>query len=201
VIDLFEGRKLSKSVKEDISAQVGQYLVEQTSISISEKKSPIKGEAWKKALSPEYAKLKLREVGNKESNLEFTGTMLDELTFEPTKEGVKIGVIGDRAPAADGHNNLSGKSSLPQRRFLPAEGQEYKGPIMKEVERIVADALASNSNVSARTFKGITPKKELYAKLNSIVGGGLSGPEIRLAVYRNDDLLDALKESGALDYL
>lgn len=201
IIDLFEGRKLPASVKQDIQDQVGQFLVEQTMISVSEEKSPVKGEGWKKTLSKEYAKIKQKEVGNKLANMEFTGETLGELTFEPTKEGIKIGVIGERAPAADGHNNLSGKSSLPRRRYIPDEGQEYKGPITKEIDRIIADSIASSPLLKNSLFKDVKTKKSLYASLRNLLGDNLSNSELSLAVYRNEDLLDSLKELGLLDLL
>lgn len=191
-IDLFEGRKLPLAVRQRVSDEVGNFLVEQTLISMDQKKSPVQGEGSFKPLSPLYKKKKQNDVGNTDANLEFDGLMKDQLDFKPTKSGVRIGVYGERAPAADGHNNLSGDSSLPTRRFLPKEGQQYKENIQREVERIIADAIADETTFKKSEFRNIETKKELYEKLAQTFGG--TKAEIALAVFRNADLVDLLTE-------
>lgn len=199
-IDLFEGRRLKKAVKARIQEEVGQYLVEQTLINMTEKKSPVQGVGSFKALSKTYKKRKLEEVGSGEANLEFDGIMKDETDFEPTERGLAIGVFGERAGAADGHNNLSGKSQLPTRQFLPDVGQAYKKPIAKEVDRIIADILAEETTFKKSDFREITTKKELYTKLTEIFGEATRN-ELQLAVFRNEDLVDILKELNLLELL
>lgn len=191
-IDLFEGRKLPLAVRQRVSDEVGNFLVEQTLISMDQKKSPVQGEGSFKPLSPLYKKKKQNDVGSTDANLEFDGLMKDQLDFKPTKSGVRIGVYGERAPAADGHNNLSGDSSLPTRRFLPKEGQQYKENIQREVERIIADAIADETTFKKSEFRNIETKKELYEKLAQTFGG--TKAEIALAVFRNADLVDLLTE-------
>lgn len=199
-IDLFEGRKLTKAAKTRIQDEVGNYLVEQTLINMNEKKSPVQGAPGFKALSKDYKKRKLEEVGSGEANLEFDGLMKDETDFEPTERGIAIGVFGERAGAADGHNNLSGKSNLPLRQFLPDVGQKYKAPIAKEVERIVADIVAEESSFKKKDFAGITTKKELYEKLSELFGLSTRS-ELQLAVFRSEELTDLLNELDLLRLL
>lgn len=199
-IDLFEGRPLKKAVKARIQEEVGQYLVEQTLITMAEKKSPVQGVGNFPSLSKNYKKRKLEEVGSGEANLEFDGIMKDETDFEPTDTGIAIGVFGERAGAADGHNNLSGKSQLPLRQFLPDVGQTYKKPIQKEVERIIADIVAEEATYKKSDFKDITTKKELYAKLTDIFGP-MTRNELQLAVFRNEELYDMLNELDLLGLL
>lgn len=187
-IDLFEGRKLPEAVKRRIQEDVGNYLVEQSLVSMDRRKSPVQGEGTFKALSPKYKKKKLEEVGSSEPNLEFDGVMKDELDFRPSKIGITLGVFGERAPAADGHNNLSGKSQLPTRKFLPDVGQNYKQQYQREVQRIVADAIAEEITWKPSQFKDIVTRAELYAALIDIFGP-LSRQELKLALYRNEDLL------------
>ena len=192
-LDLFEGRTLKRAAKKRIQEEVGQYLVEQTLIAMNEKKTPVQGGSFASTLtSDSYKKLKKAEVGSTEANLEFTGTMKDELDFEATENGIAIGVFGDRAGAADGHNNLSGKSSLPKRQFLPDEGQNYKKNIQQEVQRIIADIVAEETSFDETDFEGITTKKELYDKLKEIFGP-MSRAELAVAVFRNEDLTNILK--------
>ena len=199
-LDIFEGRELKPALKKKIADEVGQYLVEQTLVSMNEQKSPVRGEGSFKPLSPEYKKRKKLEVGSTSPNLEFDGILKDELNYEVTRNGVAIGVFGERAPAADGHNNLSGKSALPTRRFLPDEGQVYKGTIEKEVKRIVADMIAEELSFSKKDFEGIETKAALYNKLKSIFGD-LPRGELQLAVYRNEDLTVIFKKLNLMDLL
>ena len=199
-IDLFEGKKLPPRVRARISDEVGNFLVEQTLIAIEQEKSPVSGEGKFKALSKDYAKLKKREVGNSRPNLEVDGNMKDEIDFKPTKTGVTLGVFGDRAPAADGHNNLSGKSSLPTRRFLPDQGQNYKKDIKLEVERIKADIIAEETTFKKSVFNNVDTRSALYDKLGSLLGL-TSRTEINLAVIRTQELEDILKEAGVYDLL
>jgi len=194
-IDLFEGRTLSRAAKERIQDEVGNYLVEQTLTAMNEKKSPIAGGEYKTTLSPLYKKKKIAETGSGEANLEFSGDMKDELGFIPTKNGIDLGVFGDRAPAADGHNNLSGKSHLPERRFLPDVGQDYKGPIKREVDRIIADIIAEETKIKPSMFQNVETKAALYEVLAQIFGP-MSRSELKLLVYRNESVLNILEDQG-----
>lgn len=199
-IDLFEGLSLKKATKKRIQEEVGSYLVEQTLVSMAEKKSPVQGAPNFKSLSKEYKKRKLEEVGSGEANLEFDGLMKDETDFEPTENGIAIGVFGERAGAADGHNNLSGKSQLPLRQFIPDVGQSYKKKITQEVQRIIADIVAEENTFSASDFRGINTRKALYEKLAEIFGP-MPRSELQLAVFRNEDLTDLLKDLDLLGLL
>lgn len=199
-IDLYDGRKLPARVRERVADEVGNFLVEQTLIALEQEKSPVAGEGAFKALSPEYAKLKKREGGTPKPNLELSGDLKDQIDFKPTKSGVIVGVFGDRAPAADGHNNLSGKSKLPKRRFLPDAGQNYKKDIQTEVNRIIADVIAEETTFKAKDFAGVRTSTDLYEVLGEILGLS-SRKEINLAVIRTQDLEDVLKEQGLYDLL
>jgi hypothetical protein len=198
-LDLFDGRTLPTKVKKRIQEEVGNFLIEQTLVSMNEKKSPVQGEGSFKALSKDYKKKKLEEVGSGEANLEFDGVMKDELNFFPTKDGIEIGVYGERAGAADGHNNLSGKSQLPTRRFLPDEGQNYKKNIQTEVDRIVADAISEEIGFKKSDFRNVTTKKELFEVLSNKLGP-MSRAEMVLTVFRNQDLVDILTSLDLLGF-
>lgn len=199
-IDLFEGRKLARSTKARIQEEVGDYLVEQTLASMGEKKSPISGAPAFPPLSAKYKKRKLEEVGSGEANLEFDGILKDETDWKRSKDGIVIGVFGERAGAADGHNNLSGKSRIPLRQFLPDEGQNYKNNLVREVDRIIADIVASELQFDRSDFEDITTKKALYEKLADIFGP-MSRNELSLSVFRNEELTDLLSELNLLALL
>jgi len=202
-IDLFSdlAQKISKDQKAQIKSEVGDYLLEQTLLAVSEEKSPVSGGAWKKTLSKEYAKRKMKDVGNKKADLQNTGELLDELSTVETSNGIKIGVFGERAGAADGHNNLSGKSILPERKFLPGEGQSYKQNIEREVNRIISDILAEGQDQNLKEiFADVTTKADMKEALQEIFGD-LSPAELRLAAFRNKNVLDVIEEDDLLDLL
>lgn len=199
-IDLFEGRSLKKAVKSRIREEVGSFLVEQTLASMGEKKSPVQGAPNFKPLSKAYKKRKLAEVGSGDANLEFDGLMKDEVDFKPSESGIAIGVFGERAGAADGHNNLSGKSNLPLRQFIPDVGQNYKKGIVVEVQRIIADIIAEETTIKKSDFDEITTRAELYIKLAEIFGD-MPKAELQLSVFRNESLTDMLKELNLLGLL
>jgi len=77
--------------------------------------------------------------GYRTPNLELEGDMLDALTFETTSSGITVGIFEDsgQADKADGHNNFSGKSKLPLRRFIPKSDEEFKGSINTGVRQIL----------------------------------------------------------------
>jgi hypothetical protein len=200
VLDLFSDLEVSDAIKNRIKDEVGSYLVEQTLLSVADAKSPISGESWDKKLTKEYKAKKVDEGGSPIANLEVTGDMLSALDFESTKDGIKIGVFGNQAPKADGHNNLSGDSSLPTRRFLPDEGQDYKTDIESGVEEIINDIIASETNLSKDDFPDIQSSDELYTFLEDALG--IEGRDaIARAVLANADLTEILTELDLLDYL
>lgn len=199
-IDLFEGRKLPEGVKDRIRDEVGTFLVEESLVALSESKSPLIGESIPALKKGNYRKKKMDELGTNRADIQFSGETLDEFTFTPTKDGIKIGVFGDRAVVADGHNNLSGKSSLPRRRWIPDSEQNYKTAIQKEVNSIIATAISEEIGFKKSEFKGVTTAKELTDVLKSKLGSMTKG-ELSLVVYRDEDLLDLLTDLDLIKLL
>ena len=200
-LDIFEGKDLPLKIKKKVAKDVGQYLIEQTLMDVNSSKSPVDGYgSFDPLTSKEYKLKKKGEVGNTRADLQLSGETLDALDFKVTEDGLTIGVFGDRAPIADGHNNLSGKSELPVRRFIPGEGESYRPAIQQEFDRIISDALAENGGVSPQDLSEITTKSSLYDILGDRLGL-TSRSEIRLAVYRNEDLLELLRDEDLIDLL
>lgn len=204
-IDLFSGLKVSTAQEKEIRDQVGSFLVEQTLSYVAGMDSPIEGESWKSTLEKEYAKKKEAEIGNEDADIQFTGRTLDQLQYQDEPEGIKIGVFGERAPVADGHCNLSGKSKLQKRRFLPGPGQHYVATIERECSRIISDIIGEmplEASRSAEQFRGIENQKELFSALKDHFGDrSLTRTELRLGVYRNHKLLSLLDEQDLLELL
>lgn len=162
-IDLFSDltAKVPKELKGEISKEVGEYLKEQILTYVASSSTPVSGASYKSSLSKSYAKFKKSEVGNTLANLELTGEMLDQLDYRVTSAGVEVGVYGSSARKADGHNNFSGSSDLPERRFLPKEGEAFKAQITKEVTRIIEDKLTEQIEIGRKDFALIKNKQEL----------------------------------------
>lgn len=103
--------------------------------------SPVAGRGKFKRLDKEYAELKAQESSSAIANLELSGEMLDAL--KSTVKGNKIvtGITGSQAGKADGHNNFSGDSRLPERRFIPKsdDGETYKKDILNGVKAILLE--------------------------------------------------------------
>lgn len=101
-------------------------------------KSPVTGRNFK-ALDKDYAKRKA-DVARPIANLELSGDMLDALDYEIKGNEIEIGIWGDEAPKADGHNNHSGDSSLPTRRFIPKQGEDnFRPSILQQVKSIIEE--------------------------------------------------------------
>jgi len=125
-------------VAQDIADAVLDYIFE----SVDKGQSPIKGGAWKKALSKEYKAKKVAEGGKSYSDMLLEGDMLGALTAE-VKRGGKVWIgIDDpgEAAKADGHNNHSGDSQLPPREFIPKEGQVWKKPLLDDIKFLIDEA-------------------------------------------------------------
>lgn len=118
--------------------------------------------------------------------------MISALDFKVSGNEITIGVFGDDAPKADGHNNLSGASTLPLRRFLPGEGETYTRDIRKLIQDEVAFTKADNSSSGLEALiEDIETKAELYAALESVLGEQSRGKLKELALGSSiRDLLD-----------
>ena len=189
---------LTKAQKKEVLTDIGELLVGQILEACADSKSPVTGRAFHK-LSKEYAKKKQAEVGSKDPNLDLNGEMLDALDFKIVGDKIDLGVFGSDAPKADGHNNFSGKSKLPERRFLPGEGQGFTSDIDELISDTIKAYRADNLSLDDSKLKVIESKADLYEYLRSVIGD-FSRAEIRGLVLQSElaaeldafDLLDLL---------
>jgi hypothetical protein len=101
--------------------------------------SPVSGGPWKKTLSPEYKKIKEKISGQAIANLELTGDMLDALEAKVVDGKIQVGIWdGSQVPKAYNHNV---GDTLPQRQFIPEDGQKFKSPIMEGMKEIAESFL------------------------------------------------------------
>lgn len=126
--------------RSNVLNSVGQYLVEAILADVGEAKSPVTGRAFK-GLSPAYKKIKEQFSSSVIANLELTGAMLDALEYRISGTVVEVGIWGDQADKADGHNNFSGKSKLPERPFIPYRDEKFRPEIRDQVMSILEDKI------------------------------------------------------------
>jgi hypothetical protein len=125
-------------VRDTVKKEVGNYIVEAILSDVSKATSPVQGAGWQKTLNKRYAKEKSKYSNKLIANMELHGDMLDALEFKETANGIEVGIWDkSEVPKADGHNNFSGDSKLPERRFIPYKGQKFKSDILQEVASII----------------------------------------------------------------
>jgi hypothetical protein len=138
--DPFEVTGLKKpkgANKREILRDVGDFLVETVLKDVSNTNSPVKGHGKFKRLSKDYKAFKKSQGAGTKPNLELEGDMLEALKYTTKGDKIQIGIKGKQGDKADGHNNHSGESELPLRRFIPAEGETFKRGIIKGVKDII----------------------------------------------------------------
>lgn len=117
--------------------EIGEFVVGEILDQLSKGRSPVSGESFKR-LSKEYADSK--KGGDITPNLELEGDLLNALEYKRTKDGIKVGIFkSSELGKADGHNNFSGESKLPKRRFIPDEGQSFKRQINSGVKKFIEE--------------------------------------------------------------
>lgn len=192
--------KLSPAAKERVKADVGDYIREQILLDANATRSPVSGKAFPK-LSESYKKHKEAEGLPGRPDLLFEGDMLDALDVKDAGgNAIEIGWWGSQAAKADGHNNISGDSKLPLRQTIPDVGESFKPKIMKEVEKIITDALVSDLEFKKEDFEDVSTKGELYAALRDYFPD-MSRAEIVSAVSRSPELAKFLDDMGLFDLL
>lgn len=128
--------KVPMGQRKQAKQEVGNFVVNEILRFVEQGNSPVKNLGKFKQLTEKYAQE--NKGGNRTPNLELFGDMLDSLTSRNRKDGVEVGIFArSEVPKADGHNNFSGDSKLPQRRFIPEENQTFKRRITSGIKDIV----------------------------------------------------------------
>jgi len=130
--------KVPRADRTTVKQEIGNFIIEEIMRSVSEGTSPVSGRGKFKILNKQYAKS--QKGGDRNPNLDLFGDMLDSLTFKNTSQGIEVGIFrSSQVPKADGHNNFSGESTLPERRFIPDESEGFKRDIEKGIKDIIND--------------------------------------------------------------
>lgn len=198
-IELFD-ESVTDTAKEDIQQQVGQFLVDAILETVVDAKSPVTGRNFKK-LTKDYAEKKVEEGGNPIPNLDLFGDMLNDLTFRPTDNGIEIGYFNsDQAGKADGHNNFSGESRIPTRRFIPFEEENFTRRIQDQAKQLITNILADEIELDQQDLQNVENKQDLY-ELLALQLPDLKRSEIKTLVLNSPDLTTILEDNDLLDLL
>lgn len=133
---------IPREQRPSLTNEIANFVKESILDDVGGARSPLTGSSFP-GLSSEYKKRKSRESGRPIANLELEGDMLDALEIRTTAETFEVGIYeNDELGKADGHNNFSGRSRLPNRRFIPneAQGDTFRRGILEGIERIVNEA-------------------------------------------------------------
>jgi hypothetical protein len=138
-IDLkdFGIQKVPKNQRSSVATQVGELLVDEILRKVSTGTSPVEGRCRFKILNKEYAEDE--KFGNRTPNLDLEGDMLNALDYRVTgNTKLEVGIFkSSEVPKADGHNNFSGQSKLPERRFIPDDSEAFKKDIQGRIKQLV----------------------------------------------------------------
>ena len=119
----------------DLKNEIAELIVDEIKINLAKGESPVSGEAFK-SLSKKYADKE--KNGNREPNLNLEGDLWDSIEAKFDGNRLLVGVFDKKeVPKADGHNNFSGESRLPKRRFIPDEDQSFKPSIMRKINILI----------------------------------------------------------------
>jgi len=132
------GLELSEDAdKADVLERGAEFLKDQVLKYMGQQNSPVGGYGTFKGLTKEYARTKKAGGGSPVPNLEFSGKLKDAIETYTTENKIGIRVKGKQALVADGHCNHSGESKIPQRTFIPADGENWKPAILSGIGRII----------------------------------------------------------------
>lgn len=135
MVEITKKIDLPEGTPDDVKEEVGNMLVNEILRFTALGKSPVEGERFAK-LDKEYADKEHK--GDRTPRLRLEGDMMEALGYRITPDGLTIGIMDDaEQDKADGHNNFSGKSKLPQRRFIPSQKQEFRKEIRNKINSLV----------------------------------------------------------------
>lgn len=199
-IDLFSGKNINKTTKNAIRREAKEFLVNQTLNSLSSQQSPVKGAPYDTTLTKKYKAMKSADGRGTSANLEFKGDLHASLKGRSSEDGILLGHFNKQAAKADGHNNLSGDSELPERRYLPKPSEQYKKPIQTGLEQIVANEIAKRSAVSDIRLSQINTKADFYRVFSEVLQT-TSRTQIRKAIFTSSKLLEKIEKNNLKRFL
>lgn len=136
------GIRVPKNKRAEALEAVADYVKESVLSTVGDGATPVEGGKWKKSLSKAYKKRKGDVSSSNFANLELHGDLLDSLDVKKRRGGtLRLTVAESQMDKADGHNNFSGKSKLPERNFIPdaSRGQRLSPKIRRGIKSILEE--------------------------------------------------------------
>ena len=133
----------SRLVNEALS-DIQDFVLESVLSDVAALKSPVTGRNFKALQSKEYIAHKKSKGLSPVPNLELDGSMLSSLkVVKKGKNRLVLTVDDEEADKADGHNNHSGESKIPERKFIPHEdsGESFRPAIRNGIKDLVMMAV------------------------------------------------------------
>lgn len=139
IIDLDLGDDFTLSEKALIKDRVGLFVTAEMLTYMDSGVSPVAKRGKFTRLNADYADAK--HGGDRTARLELFGDLKESIAWKNRAgDSLEIGVFGAKEQGkADGHNNLSGSSKLPTRRFIPDEGEKFKARIENGIRQIIKE--------------------------------------------------------------
>lgn len=133
--------EIPKEKKREILDDIADLVLTSVLEYVGDGKSPVKGYGAFKQLTKDYAEKE--HGGNRKAKLELSGDMLDAMHVKVKGDRLILTIDEDQQGKADGHNNFSGDSLLPTRRFVPKgkDGETFKEDILNEIKGVIEDNL------------------------------------------------------------
>lgn len=131
-------QKIPKTKQNAALRQLKDFILTEVTERMSNGLSPVTGKKFKK-LSKDYLEKKVSEGGAPEANLELQGDLKDSLRVYQRGETLVLTVLSKEQPKADGHNNFSGKSKIPERKFIPnrAQNESFSSSFKREIKEFL----------------------------------------------------------------
>ena len=144
--DWVDDIELTNSERRKLEPEIKDYILKEILNKVAEGKSPVAGYGKFKKLDKDYIKIKKAEGGTVlsggGSNLELQGDLLESVKIVKQGSKLVLTVSKSQEGKADGHNNFSGESELPLRRFIPnaADEETFKRDIINGVKELIRNA-------------------------------------------------------------
>ena len=149
--------QLPATVVRQVLDDVGEYVVNSVLEDTANQRSAVDGSKFQK-LSPEYKKKKVALGGSPVPNLELSTDMLSSLKVIKRGSNLTLTVGASEQDKADGHNNHSGDSRIPTRRFIPLAEEDggFRPAITKGIQDIVEIAFEDFKQNSSESTGTVT---------------------------------------------
>lgn len=132
--------KITRSQMKRVMNLTSRAVLESVTTDMDRARSSVDGSKFDK-LDPKYAQKKRSAGLSPTPNLEFSGKLKDSIRVERDGDTLTLTTLQSQQGKADGHCNHTGKSKLPERRFIPDADQTFRDGIKSQLVALIESAL------------------------------------------------------------